>query len=94
VEASECAPPGAVSHEDGHDYIYGDTGMHRAWFHPADGLVIDSSARIPIVVGNTPYRIHHIQLKGRYGGWKTEDSFMRYYFPSQFMAGAFLIHVY
>src|SRR5467141_1868683 len=28
----------AVSHEDGRDYIYGDTGMHRACFHPADGL--------------------------------------------------------
>ncbi|KAN0076164.1 hypothetical protein V8E54_006306 [Elaphomyces granulatus] len=28
----------AVSHEDGRGYIYGDTGMHRACFHPADGL--------------------------------------------------------
>jgi len=56
----------AIAHEDKRQYIYGDTGTHRACFDPTKGLVIDSSARIPIIVANT-------QLTVRGKTWTMDD---------------------
>lgn len=47
----------AVAHKDPHrQYVYGDTGNHRACY-ARDGMVIDSSARIPIYVGEGPQTV-------------------------------------
>jgi hypothetical protein len=81
----------AVAHRDPHrQYVYGDMGRHRAYF-ARDGMVIDSSARIPIVVGG---KLRTVKSKT----WTMQDG--RLYFGvlcashHNLWLVHFLIHVY